>query len=277
MLGSLNQALLTRPEIEEAGGRLAPLTAEMRIADLVQPARAVHLPVAALILSEVLRCLGQQKLILSDWGLREGVVFDRLNVPPPTGDQVRQRSVQTIVDQFIDDPTHVNQTARIVGVLLQQLPQLLGLTNREVILVDIAARLHSVGRAISLSGSHRHTAYLVENAGLRGLSPHDRAGLLSVLYGHRGGPTDPSFPPYSFLTAQHRTRVNAMGAVLQLADALDRTKSGQLTSLEATDDGVVLRIGLSGLETLPDGLRIGKRIRFFEKTFERRLELTLET
>ncbi len=82
---SLNQALLTRFEIEEATSRLAPLTSRERIAELVNPSRALHLPVAGLILSEVLRSLDQQHLILSDWGLREGVVFDRLNVPTPSG------------------------------------------------------------------------------------------------------------------------------------------------------------------------------------------------
>ncbi len=170
----------------------------------------------------------------------------------------------------------MNQTARIAGLLLQQLPGLLALTERETTLVDIAARLHSVGRAISLSGSHRHTAYLVENAGLRGLSPYDRAAILSVLYGQRGGPTKISFPPYAFLTAQQRSRVNAMGALLQLADSLDRTRTAQLSSLEASDNGEVLRIRLTGLPTMPDPVRIAKRIRFFEKTFGRTLEITLD-
>ncbi len=273
---SLNQTTLQRSDIEGATRRLGALSTGDRI-DLegVDPARALHLPIAGTILSETLRTLNGEQLVLSDWGLRAGVIFEKLNIPQPLGDDIRARSVQALVDQFDPDPVHAYQTARLVWLLLDQLPQLLSFTRHEAELIDTAARLHSVGRAISTSGAHRHAAYLIENASLRGLSPTDRAMILAMVYGQKGGRTKISFPPYASLAKGQRTRLDEMCAALQLADSLDITRDGDLTQLMAHDDGSVVRLALTGLAELPDIVRMSKRTQFFEATFNRSLEITL--
>jgi exopolyphosphatase/guanosine-5'-triphosphate,3'-diphosphate pyrophosphatase len=273
---SLNQATLQRSDIEGATRRLAALSTGDRI-DLegVDPARALHLPIAGTILSETLRTLNGEQLVLSDWGLRAGVIFEKLNVPQPTGDDIRALSIQGLVDQFNPDPTHAYQTARLVWILLDQLPQLLNFTRHEAELIDTAARLHSVGRAISLSGAHRHAAYLIENASLRGLSPSDRAMILSIVFSQKGGSTKISFPPYASLPRAQRSRLDEMSAVFQLAESLDRTRDGDLTEITGHDDGSVVRLALRGLAELPDIVRMSKRTQFFEATFSRSLEITL--
>lgn len=275
---SLNQASLQRFDIEETSRRLAPLSTADRIdLEAVDSARALHLPIAATILSETLRVLNGQQLVLSDWGLRAGVIFEKLDIPQPTGHDIRARSVQALVDQFIPDPTHVYQTARIGWMLLDRLPHLLSFSRHEAELIDTAARLHSVGRAIAASGAHRHAAYLIENASLRGLSPLDRAMILSMVYGQKGGSTKISFPPYASLSREQRTRLDEMCAVFQLADSIDQTRDADLKDIKGHDDGSVVKLSLLGPAELPDIVRMSKRTQFFETTFHRSLEISLAT
>ncbi|MGH9097644.1 MAG: Ppx/GppA phosphatase family protein, partial [Acidimicrobiales bacterium] len=44
----------------------------------VQARRAALLPIGAFVLSRIVELLGLERLVVSDWGLREGAVFDAL-------------------------------------------------------------------------------------------------------------------------------------------------------------------------------------------------------
>ena len=96
-----------------------------------------------------------------------------------------------------------------------------------------------------------------------------------MVYGQKGGGTKISFPPYASLSKAHRTRLDEMCAVFQLADSLDRTRDGDLTGIAGHDDGSIVKLSLMGLAELPDIVRMSKRTQFFETTFNRSLEVSL--
>jgi exopolyphosphatase/guanosine-5'-triphosphate,3'-diphosphate pyrophosphatase len=52
-------------------------------------------------------------------------------------------------------------------------------------LIRWAARLHEIGRVVSFTGYHKHSAYLVQHADMPGFSEDDQVLLASILRGQR--------------------------------------------------------------------------------------------
>lgn len=271
---SLNQFRLTRAEIDEACELLAPRTASERIDDLsVDPDRAEALGAAAVILSETLERLGMEEAALSDWGLRTGVVLDGLGITPPRGPEVRMRSVTALREEFLGDDPHPAHVADLAHQLMEQTAPLHGLTSNERELVEVAAHLHDIGRALSLSGHHRHSAYLVEHADLRGISPDDLGVVLSLVRFHRGGPPKVSYPPFRAMAPGARARVRVMTAMLQLADALDRPRDGSVQQVVAADTGDTLLFRTPGVDLRPHLTSMAGRLAYAGGVLGRRVEV----
>jgi exopolyphosphatase/guanosine-5'-triphosphate,3'-diphosphate pyrophosphatase len=77
----LKAMILERSELEDIFKRLERASDESRLSTpTVQPRRADLLPVGALILSTLLDVLNRDELIVSDWGLREGVILEALEL-----------------------------------------------------------------------------------------------------------------------------------------------------------------------------------------------------
>jgi exopolyphosphatase / guanosine-5'-triphosphate,3'-diphosphate pyrophosphatase len=76
---SINQMELPAGQLLELSNRLATLDLDERLAlPGIQVRRAPLLPVGAIVLSTLLEALGVDGLVVSEWGLREGAVLDRL-------------------------------------------------------------------------------------------------------------------------------------------------------------------------------------------------------
>jgi exopolyphosphatase/guanosine-5'-triphosphate,3'-diphosphate pyrophosphatase len=271
---SLNQFRVRRDEIDEASLLLAPRTARERVDDLsVDPDRAEALGAAAVILSEVLHRLGVEEAILSDWGLRTGVILDGLGIRSPEGPEVRMRSVRALREEFLGDDPHPAHVADLVHQLMEQTAPLHGLTERERDLVSVAAHLHDIGRSLSLSGYHRHSAYLVEHADLRGISPDELGVVLSLVRFHRGGAPKVSYPPFRAMPPEERGRVRVMAATLQLADALDLPRDGSVQQVVAADTGDTLLLRTPGVDLRPHLAAMGARLEYAGNVLGRRVEV----
>jgi exopolyphosphatase/guanosine-5'-triphosphate,3'-diphosphate pyrophosphatase len=77
----VNQVELPAGQLHELADRLATLDLDARLAlPGVQARRAPFLPIGAVVLSTLVEMLGLQRLVVSDWGLREGAVFRALSL-----------------------------------------------------------------------------------------------------------------------------------------------------------------------------------------------------
>ena len=78
----VNQVELPAGQLAELAERLATLDLDARLAlPGIQARRAPLLPVGAVVLSTLVESLGLQRLVVSEWGLREGAVIDALSLP----------------------------------------------------------------------------------------------------------------------------------------------------------------------------------------------------
>jgi exopolyphosphatase/guanosine-5'-triphosphate,3'-diphosphate pyrophosphatase len=111
-------------------------------------------------------------------------------------------------------------------------------------LLGAAARLHDIGTRISVDKHHKHGAYIVEHAGLRGFSPDEVALLACLVRFQRGSAPKPSFPAYAALLASEREGCRILVGILRVAHALARGGAEDVTSIrvDASADELVVRI-----------------------------------
>jgi exopolyphosphatase/guanosine-5'-triphosphate,3'-diphosphate pyrophosphatase len=77
----VNQVELPAGQLHELADRLATLDLDARLAlPGMQARRAPLLPIGAVMLSTLVEMLGLQRLVVSEWGLREGAVFGALSL-----------------------------------------------------------------------------------------------------------------------------------------------------------------------------------------------------
>jgi exopolyphosphatase/guanosine-5'-triphosphate,3'-diphosphate pyrophosphatase len=84
----VNQVEIPAGQLHELASRLATLDLDARLAlPGIQTRRAPLLPIGAVVLSTLVESLGLQRLVVSEWGLREGAVIGALSLQaerPPT-------------------------------------------------------------------------------------------------------------------------------------------------------------------------------------------------
>jgi exopolyphosphatase/guanosine-5'-triphosphate,3'-diphosphate pyrophosphatase len=115
-----------------------------------------------------------------------------------------------------------------------------GLPERDILWA--ACQLHDIGTVVDYYDHHKHSAYIVLNAGLPGYS-HRETILISLLCQyHRKG--TPDLKPYGRILAQgDLERVNRLTALLRLAEYLDRSRAQTVAGLRvrASGKGLLLR------------------------------------
>jgi exopolyphosphatase/guanosine-5'-triphosphate,3'-diphosphate pyrophosphatase len=205
--------------------------------------RADIILAAALAIDEIIRAIGSEELEVCGQGLREGVFLEHYLAPadPPLLADVRRTSVINAAESFGYEREHAEQIAR-VALMGFDATAALGLhpgNSEERGLLWAAAILHDVGVLVDYSAHHRHSEYLVLNAGLPGFNHREIALISSMVRGHRKG--IPSLDAYRDVLEPGDTEVFVRGvALLRLAEQLERAKAGQVHNLacQLTPEGI---------------------------------------
>jgi exopolyphosphatase/guanosine-5'-triphosphate,3'-diphosphate pyrophosphatase len=231
-----------------------PASQRSRLAGL-RADRADIILAAALTIDEIIRAIGGKELEVCGQGLREGVFLEHYLAPadPPLLPDVRRSSVINAAESFGYDREHAEQIAR-VALMGFDATAALGLhagDPEERDLLWAAAMLHDVGVLVDYSAHHRHSEYLVRNAGLPGFNHREIALISSMVRGHRKGV--PSLDAYVGILRQGDPTVFNRGvALLRLAEQLERAKAGQVRELtcQLTSDGLEFDVSCLGDPTL---------------------------
>jgi exopolyphosphatase/guanosine-5'-triphosphate,3'-diphosphate pyrophosphatase len=246
---SLNHVRVKASTLHELRERLCrlPLRERLRLPGMDEP-RADILPVGAVILDTVLRRLGIEELVLSEWALREGLLLDYIHRHPRTlaraeaYPDVRRRSVMALAERCQYDEAHARHTAALALSLFDQTRERHGLGDPERALLEYAALLHDVGHHISYPGHHKHTYYLIKNGDLRGFHPAEIEVLANVARYHRRGHPKRKHPGFGSLPGPSRRAVRTLAGLLRVADALDRSHKQPVQRLVVSERRDALRI-----------------------------------
>jgi exopolyphosphatase / guanosine-5'-triphosphate,3'-diphosphate pyrophosphatase len=222
-----------------------------------------------------------ETLTISDWALREGIVLDAVvtHDPDDWSDDpraLRRASISNLARRCNSDERHTEHVTRLALRLFDETQPLheLGPADREML--EFAAMVHDIGQHVSRQGHHRHAAYLVDAAQLRGFEPSEVAFLAALVRHHRRGDPKPSEPRFAALSSDDRVRLRKLAALLRVADGLDRGRRGVVEDLTADvgADLVILRLTVRGdAELSLWGAR--RRRDLFEQVFHREIEFAV--
>jgi exopolyphosphatase/guanosine-5'-triphosphate,3'-diphosphate pyrophosphatase len=277
---SRNQLTVTRDDFLAVHERIirAKVSDRRRMPGLEEK-RAELVVAGSTFLAVAMDVFAFDQITISEWALREGIILDAVghHEPDDWSDDpraLRRAAVASLARRCQSDPDHTRHVVRVALELFDETQQLHGLGPADRELLEYAVLLHDIGQHVSRQGHHRHAAYLVEHAQLRGFSPDEVTFLAALVRHHRRGDPKPSEPLYGALSNPDRERVRRLAAVLRVADALDRGRRGVVSRVTAqiTDNLVILRLRAEGDAEL-ELWAVRRRRDLFEKVFDRELEV----
>ena len=194
----------------------------------LDPGRADQIVAGAVLVNYLFKELTIPFIEVSDRAMREGMIIDYMQTHWPRIrlsveiTEPRRRSVVELGRRCNYDEAHHQQVARLALRLFDQLQPLhkLGREYRE--LLEFAALMHDVGWHIGHSGHHKHSLYLIKNGDLGGFSPRELEIMANVARYHRRSAPKKSHEDYMTLLPAERKIVDALAAILRIAEALDR-------------------------------------------------------
>ena len=220
--------------------RLRALQREMRALDPAErrkmpgmnPRRSDIIVAGNAIVMGILEALGREELIVCERALREGIVVDyierNLAVARKLGDERTRRfdEAHALASRFGADDVHGAHVGGLALELFDGLSDLHGLEPAERDVLFAAAILHDVGRAISASAHHKHSAYIVRNAGLPGWRPDEIATIAALVRYHRKALPKPQDADVGRALAHRRRTRPAPSRARRLARRALRTRRG---------------------------------------------------
>jgi exopolyphosphatase/guanosine-5'-triphosphate,3'-diphosphate pyrophosphatase len=180
------------------------------------------------VVAEVMARLDTPQLVVSAYGIREGILLENARILPSVagpGD-ARERSVRRLAEACHFEERHSTQVQRLALQLFDALGPRLGCTPQERDTLAAAALLHDIGYHISYDRHHKHSYYLISHAELLGMSPAEQLVVAHVARYHRGAEPSKRQAEFATLDRVMRRQVRRLAALLRVADGLDRGHVG---------------------------------------------------
>jgi exopolyphosphatase/guanosine-5'-triphosphate,3'-diphosphate pyrophosphatase len=266
--------------LERFNSEMAALNlAQRRAVPGISAQRAEIVVAGGQILEGAMRALGVAALRTCDWALREGVIIDRLQMldaesrpPVPDVADPRLRSVHAVGRRFGYEEAHAHHVAQLAEQLFDCLAPAYRFNRHHRTLLSAAALLHDIGYYIAHEAHHKHTLYLVKHTELTGFSEAEREVIANVARYHRRALPKERHPDFAALNARDRETVWRLGAILRLADALDRSHDGRVKAARCVREGQVIHLQLASDEACDKEIWEAEQKRdMFEQAFGSKL------
>ena len=220
---------VSRVEVEHILDMLQEMTPEQRVAvPGLNPARADIIVAGFAVAAEVLGRLEARELIVSAYGIREGLLLETARVTPtfPDRGEARERSVREFAEKCHYEASHSRHVQRLALQLFDAIGPRIGLTAADRQILADAALLHDVGYHINYEKHHKHSYHLIVHADMLGMTPEEQVAIANVARYHRGAPPKRKHPNFGSLDRGLRRRIRKLSGILRVADGFDRGHIG---------------------------------------------------
>ncbi|MDQ3723634.1 MAG: Ppx/GppA family phosphatase [Actinomycetota bacterium] len=276
-LGGIQGFEIERPALDDLIEHLAALPANERgNVKGIKYARADLILAGAMVVQAVLEHGAFEAITVTEAGLREGVFFSQhLGGDPPLFDDVRRSSVANLAARYHVSPAHTTHVARLALSLFDELAahDLHPGDRWERELLFSACVLHDIGMSVDYDDHHKHSRYLILNAGLPGFDPREVALVAQAARYHRKGM--PDFGELAPLArAGDAERLDRLSILLRLAEDLERSRDQSVRAAHVSADNGTICLALEA-----DGSAAVERwaaereVELFERAFGRELKV----
>lgn len=157
--------------------------------DLISSDRARVLAGGLSILLAVFDVFNLEKIDYSDGALLQGVFYDQ--VGRIDDKDFRDQTVNQMVKHYHVDIRQADRVTALALSFYESLSEMIGIDQDKdhslhCQMLRWACRLHEIGKSISISGYHRHSAYILRYADMSGFSKQNQAYLALLVFSQRG-------------------------------------------------------------------------------------------
>lgn len=224
----------------------------------------------------VMKVIDSSQLIISDAGLRDGLIFDHFG--DGVGDlipEVFENSLANTMMNYEVNAPHAYHVFQLSKKLFDELAPLHGITENVRKMVKAAAMLHDVGIKIQYSNHHEHSFYLILNAGLCGLTHRELLISAFMALNHRTNKKIQIEEMYlGMLDKKDKALIDQLSLFLQISEYLDRSMDGivQDISCDIGQKEVILKVTSSVHSVFADMIisECGKK---FKRVLDRTLKI----
>jgi len=273
---NLNGFVLKKKSLQSALSKIyiaEDLSQRLQIPGL-DPKRADIITAGAVILEQIFEDLKIEKLTLSSFALREGIIMNYIQQRSGKYDyghltDVRYSSVIHLGELTNYDKEHASQVMKLANKIFDFIRLKFEFTDDEREYLEAACLLHDIGYYISHTGHHKHSYYLIRNAEMLGFNDKEIEIIANVARYHRKSHPKPKHEGFSRLDLQCKELVKKLAGILRIADALDRSHKSLVNDLDISIKDKVLEINLKSCNGEPALEMWGANIRknLFEESF----------
>nr|MBO4518114.1 Ppx/GppA family phosphatase [Clostridia bacterium] len=240
--------------------------------------RADILPAAFAAINAFKKYMNLGDVVISGSGLRTGLLFNYalpLTIEKPVSD-VLTHSLNSLIEFYGCNKAHTEQTAMLAIQLFKQLRVLHKFPRQYIRILKIAAYLYESGKTVGFYNFEKHSAYVILNANICGVSHRDL--VMASFVAASTGIDDINVQEWSryhdLLTDEDVDAVRKMGIMLRIASAFDRSMSCLVKGVncDILGDSVIMKTELDGDASLElnSAMEIGSD---FRKIFKKNLEI----
>jgi exopolyphosphatase/guanosine-5'-triphosphate,3'-diphosphate pyrophosphatase len=230
----------------------------------------------ALVIEAVMEAGGFSDLEATEAGLREGVFFESYLGDPPLFDDVRVATVHNLAAQYHADFAHTNHVARLALEMWDALAAhgVHGGDGEERELLWATAMLHDIGVAVDYDDHHKHSRYLILNAGLPGYSPREAALIGQAARYHRKG--TPGLGEFAPLARDgDAAMLDRISAMVRLGEQLERSRDQAVSAADVQVENGRVELRLAATEDVTIARWAAERQGdLFRRAFGRELAVT---
>ena len=225
------------------------------------------------IISCLLEATGAKKLITSGCGLREGLFYDyysKSNNVPLIAKNILERSRENTLRLFESDTGHARHITKLALAMFDGWMELHKVRKSYRRLLETAALLHDIGITINFYSHARHSAYMIQNAKLFGLT-HKEQIITSAVAGWHNGVSKNYFKSRFYkdmLTESNWKLINKLSLLLALAESLDYSEMRMVHTLTPSFNkkNALLTIHAEHMPTI-EMHQLEDHLSWFKKTF----------
>jgi exopolyphosphatase / guanosine-5'-triphosphate,3'-diphosphate pyrophosphatase len=186
------------------------------------------------VAAEVAARVEAKELVISGYGIREGILLETAKVVPAPADpgEARERSVRELAERTHYEEQHSKHVQKLALQIFDAVGQRLGCTADDRKLLSDAALLHDIGYHISYDKHNKHSYHLIEHAELLGMTPPEQIIVANIARYHRGAEPRKKHVNYGGLEKGMRETIKKLAAILRVADGFDRGHANAVADIK---------------------------------------------
>jgi exopolyphosphatase / guanosine-5'-triphosphate,3'-diphosphate pyrophosphatase len=249
--------------------------------------RADIIVAGSIILEEVFQMFGIKKMTVSDYALREGIIFDTITKWKQHEEKythplsnIRLKAIRSLFNSFPYEKEHVDHVTFLSLKIYDQLLEVFKLDGEEREYLESAAILHEIGFGISNSSHHKHSYYIIRNSELMvGFNYEEIEMIALIARYHRKSAPKPKHLEFNQLSLEKQKIVKKLAGILRIADGLDRSHQAIVEdlNLEFSNDHIQFHLKIKeGLDPHIDIWSAEQKKELFEEYFNKKAKFIIK-